>query len=339
MAHQIDITDGIASFASAREHAWHRLGQVLPGKMTAEEALAEAHLAGWNVRKRPLWIPSEEDETQLVPIPDKYATVRTNPITGSVDYLGVVGTDFTPIQNEEHAELFNALTDEGGAVFETAGALLGGRRVFLSMKLPNSMELQGHNGTDLTDLYIVALNSHDGTGAFKFIVTPVRVVCANTEAAAIRAAKSSFSIRHTPGSKNAIAEAREALGLTWKFVEAFQAEAEKMIARDIRDRDARIVLKKVFKYEEAKTDRAKASKDNVLDNVMKLWTDAPTNEAFRGNRWGLYNAVTEYLDHFVPVPGKDGAEADVVRAERITRGAWPQQFKEKAFALLSTPAK
>lgn len=26
MAHEIDVTDGIASFATAREDAWHRLG-------------------------------------------------------------------------------------------------------------------------------------------------------------------------------------------------------------------------------------------------------------------------------------------------------------------------
>lgn len=340
MAHELDITDSIASFASAREHAWHRMGQVLPGKMTTTEALEAAHLARWNVRKLPLYIPNEgAGEQELVPIPDKYATVRTNPINGGTDYLGVVGTDFTPIQNEEHADLMDALVDESGAHIETAGALRGGRSTFLSMKLPEAMEFDGQNGKDRTDLYIAALNFHDGTGAFKFIVTPVRIVCANTQSAALSSAKASFSIRHTAGATRAVAEAREALGLTWKYLEAFQQEAQKMINREIRERDARIVLRKVFHFEEAKTDRAKENKEGIVSNVIKLWSDAETNAAFRGSRWGLYNAVTEYFDHYIPIPGKDGVDAETVRAERITRGAWPVAYKEKAFKLLSTPSR
>jgi hypothetical protein len=56
MAHELDITNGVASFA-ARTDAWHRLGQTVGHSMTAEEALAAAHLAGWNVRKMALQVP------------------------------------------------------------------------------------------------------------------------------------------------------------------------------------------------------------------------------------------------------------------------------------------
>lgn len=34
-------------------------------------------------------------------VPDQYATVRTNPITGKLNVLGVVGTKCEPVQNEE----------------------------------------------------------------------------------------------------------------------------------------------------------------------------------------------------------------------------------------------
>jgi hypothetical protein len=55
MAHLIEqFTDGTAAFASARKDAWHRLGTVTKGAMTAEEAMSTAYLAGWNVRKLPL---------------------------------------------------------------------------------------------------------------------------------------------------------------------------------------------------------------------------------------------------------------------------------------------
>src|SRR5512139_1328872 len=121
MGHELDINEGVASFASARLDAWHRLGQVLPDLMTAEEALNAAHLAGWNVRKKPLWVegdPVISDEGVapggLLEVPSKYATVRTNPINGGTDVLGVVGDQYTVIQNEAHADLLDTLVDTAG---------------------------------------------------------------------------------------------------------------------------------------------------------------------------------------------------------------------------------
>jgi uncharacterized protein DUF932 len=46
--------------------------------------------------------------------------------------------------------------------------------------------------------------------AFRILVTPVPVVCANTQSNH----ESSFSIRHTRNANSAVQTAREALGLT-----------------------------------------------------------------------------------------------------------------------------
>ena len=51
-------------------------------------------------------------------VPDQYATVRTNPITGKLNVLGVVGTKCEPVQNEESCALIDALTDESGATWK-----------------------------------------------------------------------------------------------------------------------------------------------------------------------------------------------------------------------------
>ena len=147
MAHELDITDGQVSFANSRSDAWHRLGQSVGHTMTAREALQASHLAGWNVRKMPLQVPQEpvvDDAGVTTPaplsVPDFYATVRTNPINGRLDVLGVVGSKYEPVQNEASCELLDALVDQsGGAHFETAGALRGGRETFVTMKLPDSM--------------------------------------------------------------------------------------------------------------------------------------------------------------------------------------------------------
>src|SRR4029434_839028 len=109
--------------------------------------------------------------------------------TGQPDVLGVVGSGYTVVQNEEHCELLNLLVDEAGAHFETAGSLRGGRETFVTMKLPQQIILPGTNGFDAVELSLAAMSSHDGSAAWRVIVTPVRIVCANTQRMALRSAK------------------------------------------------------------------------------------------------------------------------------------------------------
>lgn len=90
-------------------------------------------------------------------------------------------------------------------------------------------------GCGRVDLNIVALNSHDGTSAFRLLVTSIRVVCANTQAAALREHKASISIRHTRNAKAAVQTAREALGLTFACVHEFEAEAGRIINTTMTD--------------------------------------------------------------------------------------------------------
>lgn len=344
MGHELDITEGKASFASARLDAWHRLGQTLPNLMTAEEALNAAHLAGWDVRKKTLWIdgdPIINDDGvapgELIKVPAKYATVRTNPINGGTDVLGVVGDQYTPIQNEAHADLLNTLVDEAGAHFETAGALFGGRQTFLSMKLPRSIELRGSNGVDVTDLYLVAHNSHDGSSAFRLLITPVRVVCANTLSAALGSMRAQFSVRHTVNAGQNIQVARDALGMTWKYVDTFEEELERMIHAEKSPSQGAIVLRKVFRFDQepgSVTDRTEKNQNERIDEVMKLWMHSPTLDGFHGSSYGLYQAVTEWADHFSPAWGSPDT-ADVQRAERIVKGGEMQRVKNDAFKLLT----
>jgi phage/plasmid-like protein (TIGR03299 family) len=144
----------------------------------------------------------------------------------------VVGAGYRPIQNEDHAEILNQLVDDSGAVFDTAGSLRGGRQVFVSLRLPQTMRI---GGTDEVNVNIVALNSHDATSAFRLLITPIRVVCANTQAAALANHSASISIRHTASAKGRVAAARDALGLSFAYITEFEAHAEAMIQQTMTD--------------------------------------------------------------------------------------------------------
>lgn len=329
MAHQIEqFSDGSAAFASARQDAWHRLGTVTPDAMTAEEALSAARLGGWNVRKLSL-VAREltDDGVTSHEVERFYATARTNPVTGSTDLLGVVGETYHPVQNEANCEILNALVDESGAHFETAGSLMGGRQVFVTMKLPDTMELG--TARDRLDLYIAALNSHDGSTAFRLLITPVRIVCANTQAMAISAAKTSFSIRHTETAKGRIDEARRALGLTWKYLEEFQAQAERMMQEELTVPQFHKVRDELWRPADAAKDSARTVGNSVRRDAAldQLFTQASTQGNIRGTRWAGLQAIGEYIDHFAP------AKDSYARAVRTVAGD-SMRMKEQAARLL-----
>ena len=331
MAHELETwSDGSASFVSARQHAWHRLGTVLPAEFDAAQAMQHAKLGGWRVRKEPLTTTVlTPDGVSSLPVPDQFASVRTHPVTGRPDVLGVVGRGYTPIQNEDHAELLDRLVDQSGAHFETAGSLRGGRQVFVSMKLPRTMRI---GGVDPVDLYLIACNSHDGTSAFRLLVSPVRVVCANTQAAAIRGAKSSYSIRHTAGAKGQIAQARAALGLTWAYAEAFERQAEQMIAATISTDEFTGIVGRLWPVD-ADSKRSKTIGENRRYELVQLLRHSPTNEDIRGTRWAAYQAITEYADHLAPV--RDEWNPAAARAERAVTSSSVAQVKTRAFDLLA----
>ena len=67
-------------------------------------------------------------------------------------FLGVVGEDYQVVQNEQVADMLDKLVDESGAHFETAGSLRGGRSVFVTMKLPESMKVAGVDDLDVSKL-------------------------------------------------------------------------------------------------------------------------------------------------------------------------------------------
>ena len=332
MAHQIETYGSEVAAIFARTDAWHRLGTTVRGRaFTAEEAMTLGRLGGWRVRKVPLTAHEVATDGMTTIAAPGYATVRDNPFTGQAEALGVVGAGYEPLQNEDHADFLNNLADQSGAVFDTAGSLRAGRQVFITMQLPDTLQI---GGTDEVDLNIAALNSHDGSGAFRILVTPIRVVCANTQAAALAAHASSFSIRHTRNAKTAVAAARDALGLTFDYVEAFEAEAERLIQTALTDGQFEDLIEATFgPLDLDATERTKQADADRHDVLSYLFHDADTQAGIRGTAWAGYQAVAEYVDHYAPVRAKN--DAATARASRLLTSDAPAKTKAVAWSALA----
>lgn len=325
------FNDGTAAFFSNREIPWHNLGIITEGAQTAEDALRLAQL-DWNVTKSddPVQVAVPvADGVQMVTVADKFMTYRDHPKLG-LQGLGVVGKQYEVIQNSEAFDFLNHLVDESGAVFETAGSLNGGRQVFMSMRMPKSIELAG--GQDVVDMYLMATTSHDGSRAFTAAVTPIRPVCKNTVNLALSQAVSSWYVRHTTNVQGKIAQARETLGIVFAYAEEFQSAVDALASSQFSDKEFDKFLESLITEPKNKTDRKERRVEAVRDEIRGLW-HADTQANVANTKWAAYNSVVEWADWFKPVRGK-GVDRDVLRAERIMLGG-VDGIKQKAYNLLT----
>lgn len=325
------FADGTRSmFTMNRRPSWQELGTETKGARTAEEALNEAML-NWEVRKSEepvrVLVPNKSNNgTESIGFSDKFMTYRYHPKTDKAEALGVVGSRYTPVQNAEAFSFLNYVADESGAVFESAGSLSGGKKVFMTMKLPEGIQV---GGVDNVDMYLLAWNTHDGSSSFSVHVTPVRLWCTNQIRMIMRTAHSSFTHRHTPRINGKIQAARDALKITFKYVEEFEQQAELLLHQKFTDKEFTRLVETLVPIDE-ETERARNVAEEARQNLLGLWK-APTQENIANTKWAAYNAVAEYADWTKPVRGHN---ADSARAVKTITGL-ADRFKNKALVLLS----
>lgn len=298
MAHELEINQetGEASFASLRQPAWHNLGTVFEQEVNTAEMLKLAHLDNWNVRLEDVTIPETFESDKA------YSFVtRTNPFDKAKnDVLGVVGERYVPLQNEDLFSFGDNLLDGGGR-WETAGSIKGGRQVFGSIALADSITLDPNGRADKIDNYLLINTSHDGSIAIQASITPVRVVCANTLNLALssfkgkKAAKQTFKIRHTSTAEGKIAVAREALGLAKTYLDEFSVMANAMIEKEITKADFDKIVALAYPAPEKDAKGSFKKYDSKIDLLNAIYI-GQFNDTIAGTAWGAYNALTERLD-------------------------------------------
>ncbi|SDC25385.1 DUF932 domain-containing protein [Actinokineospora iranica] len=370
MAHLIEIgQDGTAAFVSANTPAWHRLGTVAPGPMTTTEALKLARLDNWNVSMEPLMalptgticvecsavLDSQHDDmcsvgdheglddtrtvtkddcVNPVMVPHHRAVVRTNPFTGKRETLSVGGLEYTPIQNETMAETLQAILDESGAIVDTAGSLRDGLDTFVTARMPEGILV---GGVDAVELHLAGFNYFQPGKSSEFLITPVRVVCANTQAAALGNHKSRWAVRHSPNAPARILEAREALKLSFDYRDAFADEAEKMLKEQLTIREFEKVCREIWPQPAGEAPPVVKERDDALMGTLKKLFRGDTNaniiKGKTGTHWAGYQTIVEYIDHHAAIIG-GGEDSARIRAERALLGKDAPERKQKAFKLL-----
>ncbi|MDB5144565.1 MAG: alpha/beta hydrolase [Mucilaginibacter sp.] len=311
MAHNINYNEqtGKHSFFSVKEKAWHNLGQIISDYPTSAEAIKHAGL-NYHVEKRPLFTYDTENFTGdpdtdiIIPeieVPDFFATVRTD----TDEILGVVGNDYEVVQNVNAFDFFDAIVGgKDGILYETAGALGKGERIFITAKLPDYIRI---GRDDLIEQYLFLTTSHDGYGSITAAFTPIRIVCQNTLNAALRNHSHSIKIRHTASAVDRLKQAHQLLGVTNllanELEEVFNNWSKIRITDNAVKRLIQVAMapnKEVLQnLQNGKIDELSTNYNNMVSSVMEYALINPTQQEVttKGTLFGAYNAVTGYFQN------------------------------------------
>jgi phage/plasmid-like protein (TIGR03299 family) len=213
MAHMIE------TMAYAGATPWHGLGVPVDADIDVDDMLVRAGL-DWGVEKVPLHIHRGGAEQM---VPGQYALVRDS----DDSVLSVVGSTYEPVQNRDAMEFFREFCDAGDMTLETAGSLSGGRRVWALASIRDGFQLAG--GDEVSG-YLLLTNPHARNEALVAQFTPVRVVCQNTLAMALRGGGSGV-FRHRHMAAFDPERARQALGLARDQLASFHEAAEFLSGR------------------------------------------------------------------------------------------------------------
>jgi phage/plasmid-like protein (TIGR03299 family) len=276
-------TDGSAEMFSAQNIIpWHGLGTVVKDKLTAREAIIAAKL-DWIVRKVPLSAPWNNGRIEAEGL---WGIQRCD--NGHI--LGSVKKNYHVIQNFECFAFFDEVVGSGRAIYDTAGSLNGGRRVWILADMKDEFDVADG---DVVKKYILLYTTHDGNGALAMMFVTIRVVCSNTLSVALRGAMNVVKIRHTKGHADRAEDVQKALGFGNVYFNRIEKVSRDLRRQTMSEAQFKDFLRKLIPG----ADRAKRSTrtDNIRGTLMKLFKEGAGN--IGTSRWDALNAVTEFTDH------------------------------------------
>jgi len=275
----------VESMFYVRETPWHGLGVKVDEALSSIKALELGGL-DWSVIQKEIYT----DDNMLIP------SFKANIRESDNRVLGVVTDRYKIVQNKEAFAFTDSLIGEG-CTYETAGSLQEGKKVWLLAKLPEKYHILDDEVTP----YMVFSNSHDGSGAIKIAMTPIRVVCNNTLNLALRDAKRIWSTIHTGDIKSKLDEAMQTLLLAEHYMKKLDYEAHFLSRKKIDDKK---VLEFINELIPLSDNASKIQQKNVdlLRTDMKLrYFEAPDLTSLPKTPWRFINAVSDFATHIAPL--------------------------------------
>lgn len=314
MAHELDFTRGTAAmfYVDDKPHSrpWHGHGTPVANALTAKEALVAGQL-DFVVYKSA--VKYEGPNGELLEYPDRFVTWRGDSKAG----LGIVSTDYRIVQCDEAFNALSVVLNENDLRYETAGALKGGKVVWLLARMPEALSIRG----DMHEAFVLLSTSHDGSEKVRIRPTVVRVVCDNTRNLALAGWAREIEFMHTDAFDDEVEDARKAFEKAESTFKSFANEAERLQELVVPAQESdKLIEKFADRAAWARLSRRQMEEalvsglvlDNVLNEtvrrrerwklvVERVHQNLRTEQELANSRevtaWLLSNAMTEFVDH------------------------------------------
>lgn len=300
MAHNINYNEetGKHSFFSVQEKAWHGLGQIITDYPSSSEALKFAGL-DFEVIKSPNVhrLPNGTEITSE----NSFFTYRNdnNAILGDK-----IGADYKVVQNTDAFDFFDSIVQGEGIMYETAGALGKGEKIFITAKLPDYIKV---GSDDLIEKYLFLTTTHDGSASITAAFTPIRIVCQNTLNMALGNCSNVIRIRHTNNAQDRLKQAHKIMGISNKLSDELNDIFNFWAKIKITDNNVlRLIQEAMAPNKEVlqnlrigAIDELSAQFTNTCNTAFEYAMSSPTQHTTttKGTLFGAYNAVTGYFQN------------------------------------------
>ena len=219
-----------------REATWNKVGTNIREANSVKEAMQISGL-DYEVVKAPVYLSNGHR------IPGQFATKKK----GTDEVFGIVGKDYTIVQNEEAFSFVDSIIPEG-LTFEKAGETSWMNYIIASM--PEQYILD-----DGFKPYIIFQNSHSGATTLKAAISPLRIVCQNQFTMAFRKEDNKIYLPHGTSIKDQLDEARKILQVSASYMDEFKANAEMMATTKLTQESVDRIINGYFVVDEETSTR------------------------------------------------------------------------------------
>mgnify|MGYP003145060002 FL=1 len=305
---------------------WHKQGIMVDKAPTIKDAIELAGIA-WEVKKTPTYytVPGRHMWQSHRKETGHYVTYRTD----TNEPLGNVSERYEILQNADAFLPFEPMLDMGFTL-ETAGAVQGGKRIWVLARAPEEYTVC----EDKICRYVFMFTSHDGSTGNCFRDTGIRIVCANTlDYALDNKGTFDYNIKHTSSIKQQVLDLKDKIATSkGNFTRAISnmnrftefklggPAHEDSVLLDIYLETVIPFLKN--RHKESDPNLGILVRNNakpVYERLIELYRKGQGNKG--ETLWDAYNAVTEYYTH-------DKQYKDWVKATQFGK---PYDYKVNAY--------
>lgn len=293
------------------EHAWHQKGTLIEDGTSTERAMELAGMSNWDIKWTSLDELSDWLDGKGLGFLTRKVMLKEYNDDGTVNHefegrevLGetMVEQNYRVISNEE---LFIPMVEmmTGMSLPVDAAGVLGkfGNRAFMTFRA-GRVEMPGN---EVYEKFLVALANHTGQDACRILGTGIRVVCANTERAAVQSARNFVAIPHNAVSLQRFYDnpesGRAMLQLSHNYEHALIQMMEKYQEKPFTDNHWKLAMQRFFS-EKDRIDTLKVEhiRDRQRESLDDMWALESHRAQVHGQEqtlWTARQAVSTYVQH------------------------------------------